>query len=119
MTSLRPMGVLVRSVTGIKAEILPSVVRPSVRAGAPAPTTSRCRRLSSRGARSNTPGANANAVKELVLAGMLMAARNIAPALLRLVADRLGDGRHGPRGRGRQEGLRRIELAGHTPGTSG
>ncbi|MEZ5584081.1 MAG: hypothetical protein R3F37_16285 [Candidatus Competibacteraceae bacterium] len=28
----------------------------------------------------NTPGANANAVKELVLAGMLMAARNIGPA---------------------------------------
>ena len=29
----------------------------------------------------NAPGANANAVKELVLAGMLMAARRIAPAL--------------------------------------
>ena len=29
----------------------------------------------------NAPGANANAVKELVLAGMLIAARNIAPAL--------------------------------------
>jgi D-3-phosphoglycerate dehydrogenase len=29
----------------------------------------------------NTPGANANAVKELVLAGMLMGARNVAPAL--------------------------------------
>ncbi|MEO0997125.1 MAG: phosphoglycerate dehydrogenase [Pseudomonadota bacterium] len=29
----------------------------------------------------NAPGANANAVKELVLAGMLMAARNIPPAL--------------------------------------
>jgi D-3-phosphoglycerate dehydrogenase / 2-oxoglutarate reductase len=29
----------------------------------------------------NAPGANANAVKELVLAGMLMAARNLAPAL--------------------------------------
>ena len=28
----------------------------------------------------NAPGANANAVKELVIAGMLMAARNIAPA---------------------------------------
>lgn len=29
----------------------------------------------------NTPGANANAVKELVLTGMLMAARNIGPAM--------------------------------------
>lgn len=29
----------------------------------------------------NAPGANANAVKELVLAGMLLSARNIAPAL--------------------------------------
>ena len=29
----------------------------------------------------NAPGANANAVKELVIAGMLMAARNIAPAI--------------------------------------
>jgi D-3-phosphoglycerate dehydrogenase len=29
----------------------------------------------------NAPGANANAVKELVVAGMLMAARNLAPAL--------------------------------------
>jgi D-3-phosphoglycerate dehydrogenase len=30
----------------------------------------------------NTPGANANAVKELVLAGLLLAARNIVPAWL-------------------------------------
>jgi D-3-phosphoglycerate dehydrogenase / 2-oxoglutarate reductase len=30
----------------------------------------------------NTPGANANAVKELVVAGMFMAARNIGPAWL-------------------------------------
>jgi D-3-phosphoglycerate dehydrogenase / 2-oxoglutarate reductase len=30
----------------------------------------------------NSPGANANAVKELVLAGLLLAARNIAPAWL-------------------------------------
>jgi len=29
----------------------------------------------------NAPGANANAVKELVIAGMLLAARNLAPAL--------------------------------------
>src|SRR3982074_584980 len=33
----------------------------------------------------NAPGANANAVKELVLAGMLLAARNV-PAALRFVA---------------------------------
>ena len=33
----------------------------------------------------NAPGANANAVKELVLAGMLMAARNL-PAALQFVA---------------------------------
>lgn len=29
----------------------------------------------------NTPGANANAVKELVLAGLLLSARNLVPAL--------------------------------------
>ena len=38
----------------------------------------------------NAPGANANAVKELVIAGMLMAARNIAQAW-RFAADLSGD----------------------------
>ena len=38
----------------------------------------------------NAPGANANAVKELVLAGMLMAARNLAPAMA-FVATLRGD----------------------------
>lgn len=38
----------------------------------------------------NTPGANANAVKELVLAGILVAARNLTPAL-DFVADLKGD----------------------------
>jgi D-3-phosphoglycerate dehydrogenase len=38
----------------------------------------------------NAPGANANAVKELVIAGMLLAARNIAPAL-QFVAGLQGD----------------------------
>ena len=38
----------------------------------------------------NAPGANANAVKELVLAGMLMAARNL-PAALEFVASLSGD----------------------------
>lgn len=38
----------------------------------------------------NAPGANANAVKELVIAGMLMGARNLAPAM-RFVAGLEGD----------------------------
>lgn len=38
----------------------------------------------------NAPGANANAVKELVLAGMLMAARNLQPAL-EFIASLSGD----------------------------
>jgi len=38
----------------------------------------------------NTPGANANAVKELVLAGMLLASRNIIPAI-RFVEELQGD----------------------------
>ena len=38
----------------------------------------------------NTPGANANAVKELVLAGILIAARNIGPAM-QFVAGLQGD----------------------------
>ena len=38
----------------------------------------------------NAPGANANAVKELVIAGMLMGARNLAPAI-RFVAGLEGD----------------------------
>jgi len=39
----------------------------------------------------NAPGANANAVKELVVAGMLLAARNLCPAW-RYVAELKGDG---------------------------
>ena len=56
----------------------------------------------------NAPGANANAVKELVLAGMLMAARNLAPAL-RFV-EQLDPATARPRraGRRRQEDLRRL-----------
>ena len=50
-------------------------------APAPAPTTFRSRRCRKRGIPVfNAPGANANAVKELVLAGMFLAARNICQA---------------------------------------
>ena len=67
----------------------------------------------------NAPGANANAVKELVLAGMLMAARNLAPALdfVRTLEPSASD-----LGRKVEDGKRRfagIELPGHTLGIVG
>ena len=75
-----PAAILVRSADlhGMK---IPASVRAIGRAGAgtnniPVPA------MSARGVPVfNAPGANANAVKELVLLGMLMAARQIAPAL--------------------------------------
>ena len=75
-----PAAILVRSADLHKAIIADSV-RAIGRAGAgtnniPVPA------MTARGVPVfNAPGANANAVKELVLVGMLMAARNIAPAL--------------------------------------
>jgi len=75
-----PWGILVRSQDLHKFEFGPSL-RAVGRAGAGVnniPVAA----LSRRGIPVfNAPGANANAVKELVLAGMLMAARNLAPAL--------------------------------------
>lgn len=74
-----PDAILLRSADLHKREIPASVVA-IARAGAgtnniPVPA------MSARGVPVfNAPGANANAVKELVLAGMLMAARNLAPA---------------------------------------
>ena len=75
-----PQAILVRSADLHKHDFGPSL-KAIGRAGAgvnniPVPALSR------RGVPVfNAPGANANAVKELVLAGMLMAARNLAPAL--------------------------------------
>jgi len=75
-----PWAILVRSQDLHKFEFGPSL-RAVGRAGAgvnniPVPA------LSKRGIPVfNAPGANANAVKELVLAGMLIAARNLGPAL--------------------------------------
>jgi D-3-phosphoglycerate dehydrogenase / 2-oxoglutarate reductase len=75
-----PAAILVRS-ADMHGMAIPSSVVAVGRAGAgtnniPVGT------LSARGVPVfNAPGANANAVKELVLAGMFMAARNVAPAL--------------------------------------
>jgi D-3-phosphoglycerate dehydrogenase len=75
----RPDAVLVRSADMHGIDI-PASVKAIGRAGA-GTNNIPVKAMSSRGVPVfNAPGANANAVKELVLAGMLMAARNLAPA---------------------------------------
>jgi D-3-phosphoglycerate dehydrogenase / 2-oxoglutarate reductase len=75
-----PQAILVRSQDLHKYEFGPSL-RAVGRAGA-GTNNIPVAALSRRGVPVfNAPGANANAVKELVLAGMLIAARNLAPAL--------------------------------------
>ncbi|ROZ71208.1 phosphoglycerate dehydrogenase [Ramlibacter sp. WS9] len=74
-----PDAVLVRSADMHSIDI-PASVKAIGRAGA-GTNNIPVKAMSARGVPVfNAPGANANAVKELVLAGMLMAARNLAPA---------------------------------------
>ncbi|HWS73650.1 MAG TPA: 3-phosphoglycerate dehydrogenase family protein, partial [Quisquiliibacterium sp.] len=75
-----PDAVLVRS-ADMHEMTIPASVRAIGRAGA-GTNNIPVKAMSARGVPVfNAPGANANAVKELVLAGMLMAARNLPPAL--------------------------------------
>ena len=75
-----PAAILLRS-ADLHAMTIPASVRAIGRAGA-GTNNIPVKAMSERGVPVfNAPGANANAVKELVLAGMLLAARNIAPAL--------------------------------------
>ncbi|MFO1503089.1 MAG: phosphoglycerate dehydrogenase [Steroidobacteraceae bacterium] len=77
----RPDAVLLRSADMHKTR-LPDSVLAVARAGA-GTNNIPVAQLAARGIPVfNTPGANANAVKELVVAGMFMAARNIGPAWL-------------------------------------
>jgi D-3-phosphoglycerate dehydrogenase len=113
-----PLAVLVRS-ADMHAMDIPASVRAIGRAGA-GTNNIPVAAMSARGVPVfNAPGANANAVKELVLAGMLMAARNIAPALRFVAAldpaapdmdKRVEDGKKSFAG---------FELAGHTLGIIG
>ena len=76
----KPDAILVRS-QDMHGMAIPASVRAVGRAGA-GTNNIPVKALSERGVPVfNAPGGNANAVKELVLAGMLMAARNLAPAL--------------------------------------
>ena len=114
----QPDAVLVRS-ADMHAMTIPASVKAIARAGA-GTNNIPVKAMSERGVPVfNAPGANANAVKELVLAGMLMAARNL-PGALRFVAAldardpdldaRVEDGKKAYAG---------FELAGHTLGIVG
>ncbi len=76
----KPAAILLRS-ADLHAMEIPSSVRAIARAGA-GTNNIPVDAMSQRGVPVfNAPGANANAVKELVIAGMLLAARQLAPAL--------------------------------------
>ncbi len=76
----RPDAILVRS-HDMHAMVIPDSVKAVGRAGA-GTNNIPVEALSQRGVPVfNAPGANANAVKELVLAGLLLAARNLVPAV--------------------------------------
>src|SRR5512141_1692287 len=76
----QPDAILVRSQNMLEMEI-PASVRAVARAGAGTNNVP-VAKLSKRGVPVFiAPRANANAVKELVIAGMLLASRNIVPAL--------------------------------------
>ncbi len=113
-----PDAVLVRSADMHALPIAPSVVA-IARAGA-GTNNIPVQAMSERGVPVfNAPGANANAVKELVLAAMLMTARNLAPAL-RFVAGLDANSQH--MDRQVEEGKKAFagfELAGHTLGIVG
>ena len=83
-----PDAILVRS-QDLHAMQIPSAVKAIARAGAGTNNVP-VARMSERGVPVfNAPGANANAVKELVIAGLLLAARNLVPAI------RFVEGLHG------------------------
>ena len=114
----RPDGVLVRSADMHGLDI-PASVMAIARAGA-GTNNIPVKAMSQRGVPVfNAPGANANAVKELVLAGMLLASRNLAPAM-RFVAALDAD--TPDMDKSVEEGKKAFagfELAGHTLGIVG
>jgi D-3-phosphoglycerate dehydrogenase len=116
--SARPDAILVRS-ADMHALAIPDSVRAIGRAGAgtnniPVPMMSR------RGVPVfNAPGANANAVKELVLAGMLIAARNLVPAVQFVGALRGEDAAMSKKVEDEKKRFAGVELPGHTLGVIG
>jgi D-3-phosphoglycerate dehydrogenase / 2-oxoglutarate reductase len=117
-----PDAILVRS-QDLHGYDIPASVKAIGRAGA-GTNNIPVDRMNQRGAPVfNAPGANANAVKELVIAGMLLAARNI-PGALRFVSGLSGDTAKDAdqMERAVEEGKKHyagMELANHTLGVIG
>ena len=114
----QPDAVLLRS-ADMHSMVIPASVQAIGRAGA-GTNNIPVKAMSARGVPVfNAPGANANAVKELVLAGMLMAARNL-PSALRFVAALESD--DGDMEKAVEEGKKAFggfEISGHTLGIVG
>ena len=115
---LKPDAILVRS-QDMHGMDIPASVKAIGRAGA-GTNNIPVKAMSERGVPVfNAPGANANAVKELVLAGMLMAARNL-PAALDFVAGLSGDDQGlAKRVEDGKKQFAGIELPSHTLGVIG
>ena len=113
-----PDAVLVRS-ADMHTFAIPASVVAIARAGA-GTNNIPVKAMSERGVQVfNAPGANANAVKELVLAAMLMTARNLAPAL-RFVAGLDAQSPHMDKAvEDGKKAFAGFELAGHTLGIVG
>jgi D-3-phosphoglycerate dehydrogenase len=116
--SAHPDAILVRS-HDMNSMKIPDSVRAIGRAGA-GTNNIPVKQMSERGAPVfNAPGANANAVKELVLAGMLIAARNLAPAL-GFVSSLTGDDKQlSEKVEAGKKAFAGMELPGHTLGVIG
>ena len=108
--STQPDAILVRS-HDMHAMAIPASVKAIGRAGA-GTNNIPVAAMSKRGVPVfNAPGANANAVKELVLAALLIAARNVVPALRYVAGLDAGGARPRKARRGRQEAVRRRRAA--------
>jgi D-3-phosphoglycerate dehydrogenase / 2-oxoglutarate reductase len=113
-----PDGVLVRS-ADMHALDIPASVMAIARAGA-GTNNIPVKAMSQRGVPVfNAPGANANAVKELVLAGMLLASRNLALALRFVATLEAGAGDMDKAVEDGKKAFAGFELAGHTLGIVG
>jgi D-3-phosphoglycerate dehydrogenase len=114
----RPDAVMVRSADMHKMDI-PASVRAIGRAGA-GTNNIPVKSMSARGVPVfNAPGANANAVKELVVAGMLLAARNIGGAMKFVAALDPADPDMEKKVEDGKKNFAGFELAGHTLGVIG